>query len=343
MLMEPPPLNPPRIFPGGDMQTVAAAMGWRPGRLSRRTVQQLSGAFTQRIAVDGGDEVAIHINRPLSSAGPDANARPATLLVHGISGCHAADYMLRIASFAMQRGHVVARMDNRGCGVTGDRCRGVSHAGRGEDVAAALSRFAGATEGTIDLIGISLGGNQLLDLASRVGAGHREPPPGWGRVRSLVAVCPPIDLQRCADNMDRLRNRIYNRYFIRGLLRRAPVGVRRGELFRNLERHRAPRTLRELDERLTAPLSGFDDAADYYRHAATRTRLPAIDKPTYIIAAKNDPIVPRDCFDDAFYETHSNVHRMMVPRGGHVGFMDRHDDDWLARCVMRAADRSSER
>ena len=326
---------------GGDMETVAAAMGWHTRLGAKRDAASLPAAKAFRIAVEGGDEVAVHINEPQPHHSGDHETVAATLLVHGISGCHAAEYMQRIARFALRRGHAVGRMDNRGCGITGDRCRGVSHAGRGEDVAAALDRFAEHTRGPIDIIGVSLGGNQLLDLASRIGTGHRVPPPAWDRVRSLVAVCPPIDLERCAGNMDRLRNRIYNRYFIRGLIRRAPRAVRSGELFRTLERDGLPRTLRELDERLTAPLSGFDGAADYYRRATTRSRLPAIDKPTCVLVAANDPIVSRACFDDDFYRTHPRVHRMVSRRGGHVGFLDRHDEDWLPRCVMDAADRAS--
>lgn len=88
-----------------------------------------------------------------------------------------------------------------------------------------------------------------------------------------------------------------------------------------------PKTLRELDERITAPLSGFLDAEDYYRQSSSGPLLDWIQVPTLILTAANDPIVPVGCFFDLDLPSASKsnlssdpLRLLVTPSGGHVGF-----------------------
>ena len=78
------------------------------------------------------------------------------------------------------------------------------------------------------------------------------------------------------------------------------------------------RTFREFDDRYTAPLHGFRDAADYWARSSCRGFLPEIGIPTLLVNARNDPFLGPRCFPVG--ETGDRV-RLVTPKiGGHVGF-----------------------
>ena len=83
--------------------------------------------------------------------------------------------MQRIAA-RLTAGNVRAfRLDMRGCGDSFQISHGPTHSGRTGDVAAALARIASlAPESPIALVGFSLGGNVVLNLAAEIGDGSGE-------------------------------------------------------------------------------------------------------------------------------------------------------------------------
>jgi predicted alpha/beta-fold hydrolase len=184
-------------------------------------------------------------------------------------------------------------------------------------------------------IGVSLGANQLLRAVGRIGAGIDTTPAWFDRLQRIAAVAPPLDLQRCSDNMERWILRPYNYYFIRALLARAPARVRQRDDFQQSVLAGRPKTLRELDDRITAPLSGFADAAEYYtRSSATSVTLHNPVR-TLVLAAADDPIVPIGCFVDDKHQWPDSTSLVVSKTGGHVGFIDRRKRSWMDR-VMEA-------
>ena len=53
-------------------------------------------------------------------------------------------------------------------------------------------------------------------------------------------------------------------------------------------------SIREFDEKHTAPIHGFKDAADYYRQCSSIHFIPEIKIPTLILSAQDDPIADPD-------------------------------------------------
>src|SRR4029453_8981443 len=66
----------------------------------------------------------------------------------------------------------------------------------------------------------------------------------------------------------------------------------------DLSRVRRTRTFAGYDRVVTAPLNGFADEVDYWRRASSRPYLAAITRPTLLISALDDPIVPREVLPD---------------------------------------------
>jgi len=318
---EPPRFEPHPFLRGGHLQTIAATRDASNDRL--RPVQHV-------IPVSEGDSIVLHEDCPADWT----PQKPSVLLVHGLSGCHAAPYMVRLASRFLATGQRVFRMDMRGCGAARPLSCNLAHAGRSDDVIRALDVIAEKSgEGPILATGVSLGAGQLLRAVGRIGKGDSSRPTWFGRLSSIAAIAPPLDLKRCSINMQRLMLRPYNYYFIRALLASVPPGVRQRAEFQRQMKKRSPRTLWELDDRITAPLSGFDGASDYYEQASACRVVKFNPVPTLVVAAADDPIVPAGCFTDDLGLWPQSTHLIVTPTGGHMGFVDRRRRCWIDDAV----------
>lgn len=308
------------------MQTLASV---------RATVANVAADRKHVVELEDGDAIVVHENDPAKSATEEAEQT--LVLFHGLSGCHGSPYMIRLVRRFCQLGYRVCRVDMRGCGDARELAEGISHAGRSEDVGAALASIADRHGQTLlSAIGVSLGGNQLLRCCGRIGAGLESKPTWWSRMQKVAVVAPPIDLLRCSQNMSRWGRRLYNRYFIRALIRRAPNRLRDREAFRQVIADRMPTTLFELDDRLTAPLSGFGNANEYYAECGAGTVAGHNPLPTLVVAAEDDPIVPVDCFARKDWPDST---RVVISRGGgHAGYVGRGGQQWMDECLHRWLD-----
>lgn len=305
------------MFRGGHLQTLVT--------LGAVMATELSPS-QHVVPVSDGDSIVLHEDRP----GGWRLGDPSMLLIHGLTGCYAAPYMLRLAERFLRGGVRVFRMDMRGCGAAAVWTRNLTHAGRSDDVLRALDAMAALSQaGPLYAIGVSLGASQLLRAVGRIGAGLQAAPDWFERLSRIAAVAPPLDLHRCSKNMERWVLRPYNYYFIKSLLARAPDGVRAREDYQRQLSAGRPRTLRELDERITAPLSGFADADDYYSQASSHQVTRYNRVPTLVLTAGDDPIVPLGCFVDDRTQWPATTKLVIARTGGHVGFVDRHKRSWM--------------
>lgn len=64
-------------------------------------------------------------------------------------------------------------------------------------------------------------------------------------------------------------------------------------------------------------------AEDYYTRSSSGPWLQAIDRPTLIISAEDDPMIPGDSIRKFALPESGAVTREILPTGGHVGFAAR--------------------
>ena len=314
---DPPPFRPHRLLRGGHLQTLASI---------GKTVELNLPTVRHEVEVSDGDSVVLHDDQPKAWR----SGEPTLMLVHGLTGCHSAPYMLRLARRFFDRGIRVFRMDMRGCGAGIDAASQLTHAGRSADIVAALDAVANETnEGPLWATGISLSANQLLRASGRIGEGRDDRPDWFDRLERIAAVAPPLDLIRCSKNMNRFSRRPYNRYFIHWLLQRVPSQVRLRADFQQAMSGPKPKTLWQLDDRFTAPLSGFKDASHYYTESSAKSAVRHNRVPTLVLASQDDPLVPIPCFtaDPGIWPATTQL--MITKTGGHVGFIDRRGSSWM--------------
>ncbi len=246
----------------------------------------------------------------------DRSAAPAVVLVHGLEGSSESHYMLGTAEKAWRAGFSAVRMNVRNCGGTERQCATLYHSGLSDDVGAVaewLAREEGVKE--VHLAGFSMGGNQVLKLAGERGADV----PSY--IASFAAVCPALELGRCAEALERRENRLYQWNFIRGLRVRLR---RKARLFPNLFRTevlRGVRTMRQFDDAVTGPYCGFGNAEGYYRTASALQFVGRIARATLVLTAQDDPFIPFESFQDSALLSNRHITLLTPQHGGHCGFV----------------------
>ena len=310
-----------RPLTGDPLEKWLAALDFRPlPFLKNPHVQTVLGALApgvdcpwpdarRIVRLADGDALVLHNNTPAGWKEGD----PLVLLVHGLSGSHLSSHIRRLAALFLARRARVVRMDLRGAGHGIPLARRCYHAGRSDDVRAALEAIhAWSPASPLLLVGLSLGGALALRMA---GEAADQPVPGLAR---LAVVSPPLDLMRCSSLLALPKNRIYEDNFVRDLTLEARL---RQRYFPDLPPLRFPRrmTMRLFDELYTAPRGGFADALDYYRQASCFTLVERIQLPTLILTARDDPFIAVEPFEELKVAPHVLVR--VVPHGGHIGFL----------------------
>ena len=316
-----PPFRPHPLFRGGHAQTIAGC--YLPG------LTIVERATRHCVPLPDGDQIVLHEDGPERHAlhnGHSHNAGKIVLLVHGLGGSHRSGYLQRCMHKLTPRGIRVYRMDLRGCGAGIPLARFPVHAGRSEDVGAAIDFILGRhADARLCVVGFSMGANMLLKLLGE--RGEQASP----QIVGAMAVAPPIDLIECSRAFRRGLGWLYDRAFIAGLLKSEGVRRLRVEGGHHLPAAARPRRLYDFDATFTAPVAGFASADEYYERASAGPLLSRIGVPTLIVASADDPIVPIGPFEQAAYGAHTKL--AILPSGGHLGFIGRSrvdpDRRWL--------------
>jgi len=286
-----------------DLQTLLGALWPR-----RAGLPQAQGI---RVAVDAHNAITALCNWQQDRAGA-----PALVLVHGLEGNAQTPAMQGLARRALDAGMHAVRMNMRNCGGTDALSTSLYHSGLSGDVdvlVRALLRDCGVKR--VGVVGYSMGGNMVLKLAGEWGA---RPPAG---VLGVAAVCPAVDLGLCADLLHLPRNRAYEMYFLAGLVRRYWRKQQQHPDLYGTQLPPWPESLRQWDDQVTAPHSGFSGVDDYYARASARPVLENITVPTLVLHAQDDPFVQLSGTTHAALNGQPHITLVEPPHGGHCGFL----------------------
>lgn len=269
------------------------------------------GVEYERIPTPDGDEITL-----ASSTNPPAG--PVLLLLHGLEGGVRSHYVSGIWDVARRKGWQPKMLLFRTCDGRMNTARRTYHSGETSDLDFVIQRLI-AADGSrpIGVVGVSLGGNVLLKWLGERG----ESIPS--QVRAAIAISTPYDLARSSKAIDSGFARLYQWNFLRSLRRKATKKIAQYPEVCSVEELGSVATMWDFDDRFTAPLHGFNDAAHYYRTSSSIGFLSSIRIPTLLLSALDDPFHTVDVLRDVEEICASNrfLNAEFHERGGHVGFV----------------------
>jgi len=257
---------------------------------------------------------------------------PVMVVLHGLEGSSESSYMLGIAEKAFRRGFHAIRLNQRNCGGTETLTPTLYNSGMSGDYRAVLEELSnGDCFEQIFFVGYSMGGNLITKMAGE----FADAPPK--ALRGVCVVCPAMDLAACADALEWRQNYFYQRHFVTGLMARY---AKKAKLFpqRYAQGGFGPvRTVREFDDKITAPNFGFRDAQEYYETVGAKKVVAQVRVPMLMITAQDDPFVPYALFERANPAENPAIMFLAPKHGGHCGFISNqagHERFWAEQRIV---------
>ena len=282
-------------LPSAHLQTV-----W-PVFFRKRSEPDL---ITERLELNDGDFLDLCWSK--------ASGRPIVLILHGLEGSIHSHYAGNLMLALERAGFRPVFMHFRGCSGEPNRLPRSYHSGDTGDLAFVVEHINRTADKSVHAaVGFSLGGNVLLKWLGQSGDAN---PLQYG-----VAVSVPFVLADAAARMERGLSHIYEMYLVRSLKRAyrrkfahlmSPLDVDTDAL----------KGFWDFDDRITAPLHGFEGVDHYYRESSCRQYLSGIERPTRIIHALDDPFMFARSVPNSD-ELSECVELLLAERGGHVGFV----------------------
>ncbi len=284
-------------LPGPHMQTIWPA-------LCRRELKNIV-LKRERFELEDGDFIDLDWT--------EKKEGPIVLILHGLEGSIHSSYAKGMLHAIQQQGWRGVFMHFRGCSGEMNRHPQSYHSGDTKDVARIVDALRQREKcNTVAAIGFSLGGNVLLKWLGEMGADIP--------LCAAVGISVPFELGKSAARVQQGFSRVYQQHFMRSL---------RKKIQDKFETQPAPiplpvlnelHSVREFDDKVTAPLHGFADAEDYYQRCSSRQFLKNIAVPTLLLQSKDDPFMTIDLLPDQ-QELSSHVKFELTEQGGHVGFV----------------------
>lgn len=316
------PFRSPPWLPGGHAQTIWPYLLPRPMVVFRRErVDAPDGDFWDFDWIDAlgtPDLTTGTATTPQTAPAPGSasNETPLVILFHGLEGGSDSHYARALMKALLGVGWHGVIPHFRGCSGEINRAPRAYHSGDHEEVGAILAAVRDRVPAQTPMfaVGISLGGSALLNWLGRAGT------VAMRMLRAAAAVSTPLDLTAAGHALDHGFNRIYTRNFLGTLKPKSIVLAERHPGLLDAAKVRRAHTMFAFDDAVTAPLHGFQGAADYWRRASSKPWLPKIALPTLVLNARNDPFVPA-----ASLPSSADVSPAIVleqpDEGGHVGFL----------------------
>ena len=240
------------------------------------------------------------------------------LLLHGLEGTIRSHYAQGLLNEAARRGWGADLLIFRSCGSEPNKAKRFYHSGETGDLVFALDKVTAAyPDAPVALAGVSLGGNVLLKFLGE--RGNSLPP----QLKAAAAISAPFDLSRSSMRISRGFSRVYQRFFLGSLRRKALEKAARYPDLAAVDRIRGLRTLADFDDLITGPLHGFKDARDYYEKSSSLQYLARIRLTTLLLNAVDDPMLPPAVLTEVRQIADRNpaLHVQFTKKGGHAGFV----------------------
>ena len=297
-----PDYRPPLPFRSGNLATL-----YPP--LFRLT--PLTAPLPDRIELADGDFLDMDWHRCRTG-----ESRSLVIVSHGLEGNARRKYVLGMAQMATTHGFDAACWDQRGCGTGPNRLPRFYHSGETGDLhEVILHCLSTGRYDQVALIGFSMGGNQILKYLGE------DPDRVPEAVKAAVTFSVPCHLADTEAVIARPTRRIYFEYFMKGLRRKIEAKAALFPEVVDASHLGAVKRLSDFDDRYTAPIHGYRDAAHYYAAASSLQFLGGVRVPSLLVNAQDDPFMAPSCYPEQAAAANPHLFLETPRHGGHVGFV----------------------
>lgn len=291
--------KPPLLFKSGHAQTIFPTLF--------RSVPEIQYR-RERIDTPDGD----FLDLDWSTVGGHRLA----VLSHGLEGHSDRAYVRGMVRALNDAGIDAVAWNYRGCSGEPNRLLRMYHNGTYDDLHHVIRHAAGqGGYRAVFLIGFSMGGNMTMLYLGK----QADEVPAY--VKGAVGFSVPCHLADASRQLDRRENVFYMQRFLKSLHRK--IRDKQDRFPRELDDtdYHKIRSFRQFDDRYTAPIHGFADAADYWRQCSCGPWLTRIRVPALLVNAQDDPILAGGCYPVRECRQNPRVHLETPRYGGHVGFV----------------------
>jgi predicted alpha/beta-fold hydrolase len=234
------------------------------------------------------------------------------IISHGLEGNSYRPYVRGLANAVGTLGWSIVAWNYRGCSGEMNRQLRFYHSGATDDLATVVDHAVRQGYEHVHLVGFSLGGNLTLKYLG-------EPRSRPTAIKRALAFSVPLHLHSSCLEIIQPHNWLYNLNFLISLRRKLRLKAQQFPEI-DLQPLKKISNLFQFDDVYTGPLHGFANAIDYYERSSALQYLPAIQIPTKIISAQNDPFLSPACYPTADIVRNSRIQTEFPRHGGHVGF-----------------------
>ncbi len=233
------------------------------------------------------------------------------IIGHGAMGNSERHYVKRPAKFFSEKSWDILAWNSRGCSGEPNRLPRLYHHGETEDLSAVVNH--GLTQGyeQIFLLGLSMNGCQTVKY---FGEKKRA-----DRVLGGFAVSVSFSLKDTTIQAEKQLNGLYAKQFLKGLKEQYRAKKADHLLLREVDFEKI-KTFDELNEQVSIKAFGYADLEEFYHKASCINYVEDIDRPVFVLNAKNDPLLGSDCYPEAMIQKHPFLYGEFPRHGGHVGF-----------------------
>ena len=240
------------------------------------------------------------------------------IFTHGFLGNSTRPYLLGGVKAFNSINYDALAWNHRGLGGENNRLERITTHGSSGDLEAVIHYILTQNQYTeIILVGYSKGGNISMKYAGEKGKNIPS------EIKKIIAISSPTDLQGSVDVMG--KKGFYTERFKTKLLK---FLLNRSELIDSQILKDFPKFkyLDDFTDNYIAPLHGFKNGRDYYEQCAAMPVVDKIQVPTFILNAKNDPVLSESCAMLDLAKKSDYIFSELPNHGGHCGFYQPNSD-----------------
>jgi predicted alpha/beta-fold hydrolase len=237
------------------------------------------------------------------------------IAMHGLEGSSQSKYIVSAINYLNHQNLDCVALNFRGCSGEDNQQLYSYHSGKTDDLDLTINHILeNYNYKNIVLLGYSLGGNITLKY---MGESQNIP----NQIKAAVSISVPCDLEGSSNTLSNWNNKIYMYRFLKTLkektmqkLTKFPSNTLNINDVMNAE------NFRDFDNAVTAPLSNFKNASDYWTKCSSKQFIQTISKPTLLINALDDTFLSESCYPINEAKKNPFFNLELPEYGGHVGF-----------------------